>query len=192
MGIDIRDGQQLECITCALCIDACNGVMEKLGRPANLIGYDTLANDQRRAAGPAGALPSLAAAHDPLRRSVVCCSASCMVYALATRAISTSACCMTAARCSSALTEGGLRNGYTIRCLNKQHAERRLTLSVEGLNGAELSDRRAGRQRDRRSGGRSAKHQGLCAPACRRGQDSLDDFQFRDRRYRTGWILGQL
>jgi polyferredoxin len=23
MGIDIRDGQQLECITCALCIDAC-------------------------------------------------------------------------------------------------------------------------------------------------------------------------
>ncbi len=33
MGIDIRDGQQLECITCALCIDACDGVMEKVGRP---------------------------------------------------------------------------------------------------------------------------------------------------------------
>src|SRR5690606_12751527 len=26
-GIDIRDGQQLACITCALCIDACDGVM---------------------------------------------------------------------------------------------------------------------------------------------------------------------
>ena len=33
MGIDIRDGLQLECIHCALCVDACNGVMDKLGLP---------------------------------------------------------------------------------------------------------------------------------------------------------------
>ena len=44
MGIDIRDGQQLECITCALCIDACDGVMEKLGRDKGLISYATLAD----------------------------------------------------------------------------------------------------------------------------------------------------
>ena len=44
MGIDIREGQQLECITCALCIDACNGVMEKLGRDHSLISYATLAD----------------------------------------------------------------------------------------------------------------------------------------------------
>jgi len=42
MGIDIRDGQQLECITCALCIDACNSVMHKLGRTRGLISYATL------------------------------------------------------------------------------------------------------------------------------------------------------
>ncbi|MBB4010386.1 cytochrome c oxidase accessory protein CcoG [Allorhizobium taibaishanense] len=42
MGIDIRDGQQLECITCALCIDACNGVMDKIGKPGGLIAYATL------------------------------------------------------------------------------------------------------------------------------------------------------
>ena len=42
MGIDIRDGQQLECITCALCIDACDGVMEKLGKERGLIAYATL------------------------------------------------------------------------------------------------------------------------------------------------------
>ncbi len=42
MGIDIRDGQQLECITCALCIDACDGVMEKLGLEKGLIAYTTL------------------------------------------------------------------------------------------------------------------------------------------------------
>ncbi len=38
-AIDIREGLQLECIACTQCIDACNGVMQKLGRAANLIGY---------------------------------------------------------------------------------------------------------------------------------------------------------
>ena len=53
MGIDIRDGQQLECITCALCIDACNTVMDKVGLPPNLISYDTLANVERVRSGGA-------------------------------------------------------------------------------------------------------------------------------------------
>src|SRR5690606_29428653 len=42
MGIDIRDGQQLECITCALCIDACDDVMTRLGKDRGLISYTTL------------------------------------------------------------------------------------------------------------------------------------------------------
>ncbi|WP_082480319.1 MULTISPECIES: cytochrome c oxidase accessory protein CcoG [unclassified Rhizobium] len=42
MGIDIRNGQQLECITCALCIDACDDIMGRLGRERGLIGYSTL------------------------------------------------------------------------------------------------------------------------------------------------------
>jgi polyferredoxin len=42
MGIDIRDGQQLACITCALCIDACDTVMDKIGKPRGLIAYATL------------------------------------------------------------------------------------------------------------------------------------------------------
>lgn len=44
MGIDIRDGQQLECITCALCIDACDSVMGKLGFEKGLISYTTLSS----------------------------------------------------------------------------------------------------------------------------------------------------
>nr|CAD6413557.1 cytochrome c oxidase accessory protein CcoG [Rhizobium sp. Q54] len=42
MGIDIRDGQQMACITCALCIDACDSVMDKIGKPRGLIAYATL------------------------------------------------------------------------------------------------------------------------------------------------------
>lgn len=41
-GVDIRHGQQEGCITCGLCIDACNVVMEKLGRPKGLIRYASL------------------------------------------------------------------------------------------------------------------------------------------------------
>jgi cytochrome c oxidase accessory protein FixG len=55
MGIDIRDGQQLECITCALCIDACNSIMDKVGKPTGLISYSTLRDFNLHTATAAGA-----------------------------------------------------------------------------------------------------------------------------------------
>ncbi len=41
-GIDIRNGTQLECINCTACIDACDEVMVKIGRPKKLIRYDSI------------------------------------------------------------------------------------------------------------------------------------------------------
>ncbi len=38
-GIDIRDGVQMECVGCTACIDACDEVMDKIGRPQGLIRY---------------------------------------------------------------------------------------------------------------------------------------------------------
>ena len=40
-GIDIRAGLQYQCIGCAACIDGCDQVMEKVGRPKGLIRYST-------------------------------------------------------------------------------------------------------------------------------------------------------
>jgi polyferredoxin len=40
-GIDIRDGLQYQCIGCAACIDGCNQVMDKVGKPQGLIRYST-------------------------------------------------------------------------------------------------------------------------------------------------------
>lgn len=40
-GIDIRNGTQLECVGCANCIDACDAVMDKVGRPRGLVRYDS-------------------------------------------------------------------------------------------------------------------------------------------------------
>lgn len=50
-GIDIRNGVQLECVGCANCIDACDDVMAKLGRPRGLVRYDSgraLSDGKRR------------------------------------------------------------------------------------------------------------------------------------------------
>ncbi len=41
-GVDIRHGQQEGCIMCALCIDACDSIMEKVGRPKGLVCYESL------------------------------------------------------------------------------------------------------------------------------------------------------
>jgi len=40
--IDIRRGMQLECVACTQCIDACDGVMARLGRKRGLIDYRSL------------------------------------------------------------------------------------------------------------------------------------------------------
>jgi len=40
-GIDIRQGLQIECIACANCIDACDEIMTKVGRPRGLVRYDS-------------------------------------------------------------------------------------------------------------------------------------------------------
>lgn len=42
-GIDIRQGLQVACIGCGLCIDACNDVMDKLNQPRGLIRLASLA-----------------------------------------------------------------------------------------------------------------------------------------------------
>lgn len=38
-GIDIRNGTQLECVNCTACIDACDDVMVKIGKPKGLIRF---------------------------------------------------------------------------------------------------------------------------------------------------------
>ena len=39
VGIDIRDGLQMECVACTQCIDACDAIMDRVGKPRGLIRY---------------------------------------------------------------------------------------------------------------------------------------------------------
>ncbi|MDM1553263.1 MULTISPECIES: cytochrome c oxidase accessory protein CcoG [Chryseobacterium] len=47
-GIDIRNGQQLECVNCTACIDACDEIMDKVGLPKGLIRYATESEIENR------------------------------------------------------------------------------------------------------------------------------------------------
>lgn len=50
-AIDIRNGNQLECIHCAACVDACDQIMRKVGRQPGLVRYASevqLAGQKRR------------------------------------------------------------------------------------------------------------------------------------------------
>lgn len=40
-GIDIRNGTQLECVNCTACIDACDSIMDKIGKPRGLVRYSS-------------------------------------------------------------------------------------------------------------------------------------------------------
>ncbi len=51
-GVDIRQGLQEGCIMCALCIDACDLVMDKVGRPRGLIRYESLNGLEGQASPP--------------------------------------------------------------------------------------------------------------------------------------------
>lgn len=41
MGIDIRNGTQMECVHCTACIDACDDIMDSIGKPRGLIRYSS-------------------------------------------------------------------------------------------------------------------------------------------------------
>jgi cytochrome c oxidase accessory protein FixG len=138
MGIDIRHGAQLECITCALCIDACNEVMDKVGRPRGLIGYDTDANMIKRAAGGSPKI-RLIRPRTIVYAVILLVVAGVMLYALANRSPLDLNVLRDRNPLYVALSDGGIRNGYTIKILNKARVETAFILDVEGLSDAEVA-----------------------------------------------------
>ncbi len=134
-GIDIRDGQQMECINCALCIDACNGVMPRVGRPRGLIRYDTLRNLEARAAGEAARV-RLFRPRTVVYAVLLVGAAVLMMGTLFTRADLDVAVQRDRNPLFVQLSDGSIRNGYTLKVSNKSHDSRVLTLSLSGIAGA--------------------------------------------------------
>lgn len=131
MGIDIRNGPQLECIGCALCIDACNDIMDKVGRPRGLIAYETDDNIDRRLKGetPRYRFIRVRTLYYGITALIV---AGIMLAGLLNRTELE----LNADRDRNPnyvmLSDGSVRNGYTVKVLNKAGTERDFVLSVEG------------------------------------------------------------
>jgi cytochrome c oxidase accessory protein FixG len=137
-GIDIRDGIQLECINCGLCMDACDHVMERTGQAKGLITWDTLA---RQAAKKAGT-------HEPIRffrpRTIIYMSALTIAVigltaALLTRSTLGLSVLRDRAPLFVPLADGSLRNGYTVKIVNKSQTNGAYDLSIGGLPDAKMA-----------------------------------------------------
>ncbi|MCW5689685.1 MAG: cytochrome c oxidase accessory protein CcoG [Pseudolabrys sp.] len=131
-GIDIRQGSQLGCIQCGLCIDACNTVMAKLGRPRDLIAYDTDLNIKARQEGRQPSY-NLIRPRTLLYAAIIAIAGGVMLYTLATRDSEGISVIHDRNPMYVRLSDGSLRNGYTIRIVNKQLKSRDFIVAVEGL-----------------------------------------------------------
>ncbi|MBI2585740.1 MAG: cytochrome c oxidase accessory protein CcoG, partial [Rhodospirillales bacterium] len=138
MGIDIRDGQQLECITCALCIDACDDVMQKVGRPRGLIDYDSVATAASRALGEKKPV-HLVRPRTVLYAALLALVGGIMLFQLLTRSDLDINVLRDRNPLFTKLTDGGIRNGFTFKVLNKAHAQRTFTIAAEGIEGLHLT-----------------------------------------------------
>ncbi len=163
MGIDIRDGQQLECITCALCIDACDSVMDKLERPRGLIAYATLneyesnmalATDNGRIGiEPVRVRKADGAFSDSVRHFNwrIILRPRTLLYMGVWTAVGIGLVVALLSRDRLEVnvlhdrnpqyvleSDGSIRNGYTIRLLNMIPERRTVLLSMMGLAGAEM------------------------------------------------------
>ncbi|WP_075214965.1 cytochrome c oxidase accessory protein CcoG [Mongoliimonas terrestris] len=138
-GVDIRDGSQLGCIQCGLCIDACDTMMEKVGREPGLIGYDTDMNTARREAGKPP-IYRIVRPRTVLYVAVMALVGAVMLYGLATRSFEDVNVLHDRNPIAVRLSDGGVRNGYTVRLFNKRTEPRSFTLAVEGLPNGSVID----------------------------------------------------
>ena len=137
MGIDIRDGAQLECIHCALCIDACDDMMRKIGRPTGLIAYDT---DKAVATRAAGGKPvyRLLRTRTVLYTILIALIGSLMLWGYTAKSSYEFNVLKDRSPPYIQLSDGRVRNGYTLKLVNKVAESRSINVEVTGIDGVEF------------------------------------------------------
>ncbi|MCP4330135.1 MAG: cytochrome c oxidase accessory protein CcoG [Alphaproteobacteria bacterium] len=136
-GIDIRDGNQLECIGCGLCIDACNAVMEKVGRPRDLIMFDTTLNQINRAESKELSY-KLLRPRTLIYASIMALAAAVMIGTLITRPSLHVNVLHDRSPLFIPMSDGSIRNGYTLKISNMRNPARAFDVSIEGIADARL------------------------------------------------------
>ena len=132
IGIDIREGPNFACINCGLCVDVCDGVMSKLGRERGLIDYESWANIERgwRKEAPVNRL---------VRPKTIGLAAACLALAgtlaiaFETRTAATLSVEHDRDPVAVRLSDGSVRNAYTVKLLNKSSVPHVYILSISGV-----------------------------------------------------------
>ena len=134
-GIDIREGPQIGCITCGLCIDACDRVMAQIERPRGLIDYATLEDCEREAAG-GEARPAWKALLRPrtlVYLGVWSAVGLALLFALGTRSHLDLTIAQDRNPPFMLMSDGSVRNSYTLRLRNMTSTPREMSVSLEEL-----------------------------------------------------------
>ncbi len=139
-GIDIREGPQIACITCALCIDACDKVMAQVGRPRGLIDYCTQddANAEKAGQPPRSVIRSLLHVRTLVYLTLWSGIGAAMLFALGTRTRIDISAQQDRNPVAMRLSDGAIRNAYTVKLRNMESRPRPMRVTVEGLAGFSL------------------------------------------------------
>jgi len=152
-GIDIREGPQIGCITCALCIDACDKVMAQIGRPRGLIDYTTFENAQLEREGePARPIrKELFRPRTLIYFSIWGAIGLALLFGLSARTRLDVSAQEDRNPLYVRLSDGAVRNGYTVKIRNMELRPRNVRITLEGLPGAVMWTETGSRE----AGGRS-------------------------------------
>ena len=137
-GTDIRLGMQLSCINCGLCIDACNNIMKKVGRPTGLIAYDTDLNIERRMKGEKNRFKPVRI-RTLLYFFAMLLSIGLMGWSLMNRTVTGINVLHDRNPLYVEEGDGSVLNAYTIRMLNMERKTRRFSLNVSGPEGIAIT-----------------------------------------------------
>jgi len=128
-GIDIRGGLQMECVGCAQCIDACDAVMMKIGRPKGLIRYSSQAameTGERRLVRPRIVLY-------PLVLIVIVVA---FTFVLTHRADADVTLLREGSQPYRTLADGSVANDVRIKIVNRSNETRTYRVGISGLDHA--------------------------------------------------------
>jgi cytochrome c oxidase accessory protein FixG len=139
-GIDIREGPQVGCITCALCIDACDRVMAEVGRPRGLIDYVTLEDSKLEAAGEPRRLPwrNLVRPRTVIYLGGWAAIGLAMLFALGTRSHLDISAAADRNPPYMLMSDGSVRNAFTLKLRNMENRPRAVEIALNGVPGATM------------------------------------------------------
>ncbi|HLY96262.1 MAG: cytochrome c oxidase accessory protein CcoG [Sideroxydans sp.] len=126
-GVDIREGQQLGCITCGLCLDACDAIMDKVGKPRGLIRYASLEELAGKPAHKIYQHPRTLA-----YVGIILIALSGIVYGLTHLGSMTLRVIPERQPLYVAMSDGSIQNKYDFKVLNKTDTDLHVRVTAEG------------------------------------------------------------